>query len=238
MRNHQIILSLVIMIAALAFVGCDKNRDPGPITTEIYPATGFDQVKIASLGQVTLHHGTDFEVRIVTHVEVHREIEVEVVGSTLEIRYNENTSKIRIDQFDIEITAPLYTGVTLSGVADITGTDGIATSTLMVRTTGVGDITLRNIDVDMIDVVLDGVGDIELAGSATNSSMVMKDVGSIRAFDLLTDTCNARLTGVGEIRVSVTDLLDATLSGVGDIVYDGDPVLITDISGQGTVRQR
>ncbi|MDX1410146.1 MAG: head GIN domain-containing protein [Saprospiraceae bacterium] len=232
------IACMLILAVVLTTTGCLEDRDAGPVSTETYAVTDFDKVRIASLGNVTLHDGTDFRVEIETHAEVHRDLEVEVVGNELEIRYNDNHNKLRIDRFEIDITAPLYTGVTLAGVASISGTDGISTSRLDVKTTGVGDITLRGIDVDVIDVDLDGVGDIELAGTASVAEMRMRDVGTIKSFDLMTDTCTARLSGVGDIRTYVSDLLDATLTGVGDIVYMGDPVLITDVRGQGSVRKK
>lgn len=228
----------ILCFGLLSVTGCDNNRNLGPVTIEVYDVQDFDRVKIASLGNVTLHDGPEFNVVIETHAEILKDVEVEVVGGTLEIDYRKNTNSNRIDRFEINITAPLYKGVSLTGVANITGNDGFETSDLEVDLQGVGNITLRNIDAETLDVDLDGVGDIELGGMVQSGNILLKDVGNVRAFDLLLQDCVATLRGVGDIKVYVTDYLDATITGVGDIIYMGDPVVDSNVTGEGKVRKR
>jgi len=80
-------------------------------------------------------------------------------------------------------------------------------------------------DVDALEVIHDGVGNLEFHGSASYLSIVHGGVGQLRAFDFPVDTCQVGLSGVGNIEVKVFDRLQGSLSGVGNVYYRGTPQL-------------
>ena len=102
---------------------------------------------------------------------------------------------------------------------------------------GVGDFRFQN-DFVLTDlqVDLEGVGDIHLRGAVEVLDIELDPgVGNIHAFDMVSDFCEVRLDGVGDVEVFVVEELAVFLSGTGNVYYKGNPVLTTDITGSGSV---
>ena len=230
---------LCLIIVALLNTQCTKDVNLGPVSILTQDIASFDKLDIESLGEFELRVGPVFRIEVETHQHIHDEMQIQVVNETLEVTYNESLrNSNRIKKFNVIITAPTFREISVDGVLNMFSNDPISNDLIDIHLDGVGNITLRDLAADELNVRLDGVGDIELGGSAISGEIVLKDVGNIKAFDLQYDSCRAVLKGVGDIKVSVNDYLDATLSGVGDIIYDGKPTIVKDVSGQGDVRQR
>ena len=82
---------------------------------------------------------------------------------------------------------------------------------------------------------LSGVGIVDLAGLADYHRCYNSAAGTISAFDLITDTTVANLSGVGNVEVYVTDSLHVSIGGVGSLYYKGDPTIVQEITGTGSV---
>ena len=87
--------------------------------------------------------------------------------------------------------------------------------------------------VNQLDAQHDDVGDIVLSGSSAKEFVSLSGVGDYDGFDLITDSANVYLDGVGDIKVSVKDHLKVVAKGVGKVYYKGDPVVDANVSGTG-----
>ena len=101
---------------------------------------------------------------------------------------------------------------------------------------GVGDVVAQN-DLDLTDlqIVLTGTGNFQLQGVATFLDIDLTGVGDVEVFDLIADVCQVRITGVGNVEVTVNDELDVSISGVGDVYYKGNPMISSNITGTGAI---
>lgn len=101
---------------------------------------------------------------------------------------------------------------------------------------GAGDLVAQN-DFDLTDLYigLTGTGSFELHGTTTFLDIDMTGVGDVNGFDMISDMCDVRISGVGNVEVTVNDDLDVTISGVGDVYYKGNPMITTNITGTGAV---
>ncbi len=91
-----------------------------------------------------------------------------------------------------------------------------------------------DLQLDALEVVSTGSGDISLKGSIDNQTVVLEGAGHIFNFDVTSATVNARNVGAGNIEVTATNTLQAALYGSGDISYKGNPAnRFTDEQGSG-----
>ncbi|MCK4879561.1 MAG: DUF2807 domain-containing protein [Bacteroidales bacterium] len=99
-----------------------------------------------------------------------------------------------------------------------------------------GRISAMVLDGTVMDAVLNGSGQIELAGDVEVAEYSLNSSGRVDALDLEASDVKAIHTGSGKIYLWANDLLDATITGSGHIIYRGDPVITTRITGTGSVR--
>ena len=104
-----------------------------------------------------------------------------------------------------------------------------------ITTTGSGDIDGK-LYTDKLTVDVTGSGDVELEGEANESDYVITGTGDIKSFDLPQKTNYSRITGTGDIRLTVEEYLEVTITGTGSLFYKGNPTVKQSITGTGSVR--
>lgn len=86
--------------------------------------------------------------------------------------------------------------------------------------------------------VIEGSGEIIIAGVSDNSKLNIIGSGQIKCEDLISQECDANISGSGIITVHAVDWLDVVISGSGMVFYTGNPQVTTQISGSGQVIKR
>lgn len=74
-------------------------------------------------------------------------------------------------------------------------------------------------------IVLNGVGNIELAGRTEKIIITSDGVGSVEAYDMVSKVTNVQMDGVGSIHCYASERIDCTNDGVGSIFYKGNPTI-------------
>ena len=113
--------------------------------------------------------------------------------------------------------------------------DDLNSGSLKVVITGSGYIDMRNIDVQTVNAEITGSGTILLEGTADLTDFSITGSGKFRTFDLVRETCIAKISGSGDMQVFASDLLDCTISGSGNVYYRGNPRVVAHISGSGNI---
>lgn len=126
--------------------------------------------------------------------------------------------------------------VVQSGSGDILCGTLFGTIEVDIRHSSSGRISAMIEDGTVMDALLSGSGQIELAGDVEVAEYSLNSSGRMDALDLKASDVKAINTGNGKIYLWANDLLDATITGSGDIIYRGDPVVTTRITGSGRVR--
>ena len=94
---------------------------------------------------------------------------------------------------------------------------------LEIKMMGPGNFEADSLYVGTLTVSSEGVGSVRLAGKTSKTNFNVAGVGSIKAFDLLSDTVYAHVDGVGSIQCNPVDYLNGRLNGVGKITYKDEP---------------
>lgn len=108
---------------------------------------------------------------------------------------------------------------------------------LLLNLDGAGKVELLNIDIQSLDLVLEGATHVIASGKAESLHIQLEGAGSVEAFDLISQQGNVSLEGAGSIEVYVTENLNASLEGLGSIEYKGNPSIQASVNGLGSIEE-
>jgi uncharacterized protein (TIGR03437 family) len=114
----------------------------------------------------------------------------------------------------------------------------VATPSLeRVTVVGVGGITVNGLRGERFGATFRGVGNVVGSGEVDSVDALLEGVGNISLFGLTARVARIWCAGVGRVDVTATDLLFARVFGLGSVIYAGDPEQ-TDVvvEGLGSVR--
>ena len=195
--------------------GSDCLKGEGPVVMQSRSiASPYQRIRSDIFAEVLITQGPFEDIILEGQQNILDQISIEIINSTLRLELDRC---INVEEaVTIYITLPDIESLVQAGVGDFIAQNDFLLSDLQVDLEGVGDIHLRGA-VEMLDIELD------------------PGVGNIRAFDLISDFCNVRLEGVGDVEVYVNEELEVLLSGVGDVYYKGNPIINSTITGTGAV---
>jgi hypothetical protein len=231
--------SFLLIVFALGFVSCVDDiflEGNGDLRTEYRAASGFEEISSSGDFKVTVKPGDDYSIEVSAESNLLSYIETDVVGSALKIRTRGVRSLRNNYPIEIFITTPALKGLSLSGSGYIK-TGRFLSDEFKVAVSGSGDIDTE-VETSHIKANISGSGNILLTGEATSSEFVISGSGKIKAFDLPHNTCEAVISGSGDMYVNANDAINARISGSGTVYYINYPVIHTSISGSGGVVNR
>lgn len=223
---------LTLLIGA---TGCihDTIEGNGVRATEGRTALNFDKVKSSGAFDVHITKGNDYELIVSAEENIMPAIETSVSNGILNLDIRNNTN-IRSDlPIEIFITTPELEGVKLSGSGKIT-TDYFECQQMDINLSGSGTISTA-CDADKVNVAISGSGSVEISGKANKTELNISGSGNIEASYLNSEACYSKISGSGDVWISVDKYLRASISGSGNVFYYGQPELNKNISGSGKV---
>lgn len=134
----------------------------------------------------------------------------EVSNGELRLRLKENHPNNMHGDMHLTITLPQFTRYVMSGA---------------------GETTITHMSGDALEVELSGAGGLKADGSVKSLKLTLGGVGSVDARNLHAENVDARVGGVGSVRVFASARLDAALGGVGSLTYYGDPKSVNTSTG-------
>ena len=244
MRKALLLLASVFCLSYANARGKNTDETEKLTITRTYDVSeGFNAVFYELVGSVTFVQTKDktSTLKIIAPEDYLNTIEVTVKNGTLKM-----TSKTRKMNGDlnrkgvkaiISITSPTLTGISTSGVGDFNILAGLITPELSVKSDGVGNINIQDLECDKLIAVSQGVGNLNLSGTATEAELKSEGVGNIKAENLKVGELTVYCTGIGNITCYATESITAVASGVGSIRYKGVPtVKMSKKSGVGTIK--
>ena len=101
---------------------------------------------------------------------------------------------------------------------------------------GFGDLDLRNIDRETLDIVVEGAGDIEATGRAASLNLTIEGAGDADLERLVVDNAEVRIAGAGGAEINASQSANVVIDGVGDVDLVQRPAQLTQqVSGVGSV---
>lgn len=138
-------------------------------------------------------------------------------------------------RYVLTLPSPERLEVTGRGRLDV---GGLTAPRFALRVTGLADGSLRELDVDDLEIEIAGRAELAFAGRARKQRVRISGSGQLTAFDLHSETTSVRISGHGDVGVRVRDTLDVKIAGYGHVAYAGDPVVHRSVSGGGGVERR
>lgn len=224
-----------IFLLAACEAPCNSPAVGNP-KTEIRPISGFNSVESQGSIDVEILTGTQQEVIVQADEAIIPLIYTEVTGDNKLIISTANNINFCDENIKVIVVTNSYAirEIILSGSGSISSTTLLDSSYNRFLLSGSG-MLFSIIETDVLDVQLDGSGEISLSGNNRVSDYSLAGSGNILGFSLSTKNTTVALTGSGQIKTSTADTLAVTLTGSGMVLYKGDPFVVTQISGSGDV---
>lgn len=101
---------------------------------------------------------------------------------------------------------------------------------------GFGDLDLNAIDLETLDIIVEGAGDITARGRAGQLNLTVEGAGDADLDELFATNAEIRIEGGGQAEVRASDRANVVIEGVGEVDFAGRPANLTqEVSGIGSV---
>lgn len=214
---------LACLVAFSIFSGCYFNisnngvRGSGIVKTESRRVGEFSSISFKSVGRVKVQQTGKESLTISAEDNILPLLESRVADNILYLTI--------VNDSHLNPTKPIEFVVEVKSLESL-------------NTDGVGSIEAQGIQGKRLAVVMDGVGEVTIAGSADVLDLTLSGVGSYQGEAFQTKQATVRNSGVGSAVVNVSEQLEADLSGVGSIEYVGSPQVRKSGQGLGSVKKR
>ena len=206
-----------VLLSACGFVLPRGVIGSGKVVSESRPVSGFAKVDLSGFGDLTIDVNGSEALTIEADDNIAPLIETEVRGDTLHIGFKRGSLVQRATRLRYAVSAKQLDGLTVSGA---------------------GNVTVNNVDSPSMEVVTSGAGRITMNGKAIHQTIASSGVGSFEGENLMGETANVSMSGVGRAIVNASKALNVDISGAGSVEYIGSPQVTQQISGVGSVKQR
>jgi hypothetical protein len=238
MRTSLIITALLAISTILFTNSCSMfcKKGNGEIITETRKLNEFDEIEIDGQATVFLQQGTKPSVAVKIDSNLVEFVKTEVSGMKLKIK--ETKCIEEITEYEIYITTVNLSRLEVDGSVEVKGENTIKSEKLHIKTISSGEINL-NLDVDDLETVTKGSGEVKLAGRAMQLEIELAGAGSLDAFRLQAKEADADVNGAGTCKINVSEEFYGDVSGSGKLYYKGNPKKVkTDVSGSGTIQAK
>jgi len=158
-------------------------------------------------------------------------------GNELSIQFKNNANVGRHRTIKVWLEAPVFKSLNVNGSGSFRSNDTLYSSRFNATVSGSGKIdVLIKTETGGADIF--GSGDIILKGRSDITGLRTNGSGSIKAFDLISQSTVHRIIGSGNINTKTTDFFRDKIYGSGDVFYKGNPQIESVIVGSGGVHHR
>jgi hypothetical protein len=181
---------------------------------QVRVAQPFTSINVRGAISVTVDAGAAQSVTVRGDDKFVKGLTSEVVNGELRVRAPDKTGTTNSDQ-RIIITMPELRAFTAEGA---------------------GEIKLKNIQGERLDVSYRGAGSMDIDGKVKFFRMTAEGVGQVNTKALIANNVDIRFKGVGDVKVYAKDKLDVAVQGMGSLTYFGKPpTLNKSVAGLGSV---
>ena len=221
----RLIPSLFIMLLFLTACNAQKYgriKGNGNVVNKTRSVGDFDRIGVSGSFDVTLVKGNEGEIKIRIEDNLLSYLETDVEAGKLKIKWRKGTNINTTKGVHLTVYFNDIEAVGLSGSGEIVSDDMIKSDNFDIAVAGSGDIDL-NVETNQLKAAISGSGDIQLKGSTDEFTAAISGSGDIEAFGFRSKKATIKISGSGDMEISVSEELTARVSGSGDIKYKGNP---------------
>jgi hypothetical protein len=215
----------------------DCVKGSGNVISMDRPLPGFHSIRLKGSYHAYLINDSNSFVTLSTDDNILPDIRTEVYNGVLEIGEADGKCLRDIHRADVHIHTPAVSSITLEGSGNISSQHKLYGDVCTIMIKGSGNAGMEY-EGNSVRGVIDGSGDIHLAGSAKNGTYEINGSGYVHGENMSLQEAAARISGSGMVETSVSTALQVNISGSGTVWYRGDPSLRVASSGSGKVKKR
>lgn len=191
---------------------------------ELRTVPAFHSIKISGGIDLLLTKGTDQAVVVSeTGGGNQKSIITEVRNGVLNI-YSEGEFR-KINRRKVLKAYVSYTtleSIIASGAVDVQFAETINQDRLSVKLSGASKMK-ASINILKMDIDLSGASDARLSGFSEELTLNCSGASDFKSFNLVAQSCDARISGASDAQVTVETYLNVDASGASDFIYKGAP---------------
>ena len=206
---------------------------------QIRRISGFHGIEVSDAIDLYLSHG-DEETVVVSAKDMkwRDRIRTEVVDGVLRISLPDHGLSLGNLKLKAYVSFTALDRLTASGASDVFVDGVIAGDRLSISLSGASDFK-GAVNVRQLQMEQSGASDAHLTGAVSGlASIHSTGASNIKAYDLVTESCDVRASGAADIHITVNKELTADLSGASNVYYKGAGVVReTHSSGASNIRK-
>ena len=209
-RYFFIALTIFILVG---FLTPAAGQDDVVRDTRELPA--FNRIDIGGAFEAAVTFGEPQKVE----VEATKKVIGDITTTVSDGKFTASAKGIRSrTPLRLYITVPELEKISVSGAAELEGTNTLITEMLEINASGASDAKL-SLDVKTLSTQVSGASTLTLTGKADNHSTNVSGAATLKAGNLATANTDANVSGAGTARVTADQLTGKT-SGAGEIKSD------------------
>jgi len=226
-------LTVIFLSGCVSFGVREKGN--GEMVNESYEVSSFSNIQIGGAYEIFLIPSSDERVEVEIDDNLLEFLVVEVNGNTLDIH---NSDRIYSERgIDITIYYNTIEDIRISGACEFSNEEPLVGEDLLIDMSGAGAVNLQ-LDVEDLRLDISGAGAVNLEGKTNSQKIRMSGAGGYKGFDLVSNSADIVISGIGGADILVLEKLDAEISGLGGISYRGGAEDVqTNVSGLGTIQK-
>lgn len=193
--------------------------------TKTVSVNNFREITVSSGIDLYLTQAATEGARIVGDKELAEKVLVEKDGSSLRIKFRENTSWSGLfrkqGQVKVYVNVKTLNALHASGGSDVYGQNAIKTDRIALHTSGGSDVKM-NLECKDITIESSGGSDLYLSGSAENMDLRSSGGSDVNAEKFSVDYAKVNSSGGSDATIHVNKALEANASGGSDIRFSGN----------------
>ncbi|MEM6265301.1 MAG: head GIN domain-containing protein [Bacteroidota bacterium] len=226
-RTTYFFQSLAIIFALLITSGiAQQNRSTGDRVIEV---DNFHSIQIQGVGYVKLLQGNKPEVRLSDHEGPSPEVQVR----NGVLRINSKSGK-KATEHNVTIVCTNLKLLSTQGAIHIETGETLDLDRLKLHFQGATTADLQ-LKVGTLTGDITGATTLNMSGKAQEMSFEVSGASNIEAADLMIQSAELRVSGMGSVAVHAQKELDVDISGMAHVVYGGNPSISKHISGMASL---
>ncbi|WKK75991.2 head GIN domain-containing protein [Marivirga salinae] len=225
MKKSIFILGVLFLFISPSLLAQVNNYD-------VMNIVDFHSISVNSAYTVYIKQSNKEEVRVEAEKEIYDLTEIIVKEGVLHINIEKDDSQTsksiwqKIDNIKLLPTLKVYVSIkdvqnlSVNGSGKLITENSIASDKLELLVAGTGSMEI-DAKTKELDAKLAGPGTLTIKGYTDNLNVENSGAGDVDAFEFEAQNANAKLYGLGSIKMNVSEKLDAKIYGSGNISVKG-----------------
>lgn len=237
MKQSFFIFSIaVLMLSSCRFLGGERIKGDGNITTQQRNVAAFDGIDVSGAINVQVSQGPA-AVRIEGDQNLMEYIITDVKGNTLHIDTEDNVNLQPSKDLIVYVSAPSFTNIEISGASNVVSKTPITSDKdLEVHASGSSGVDLE-VNVPELRSDISGATTLKLRGKANSFVLDASGSSEVLGLDLITEESDLDLSGASNVKITANKKIKIDASGASDVEYRGNANVDQKSSGASSVRK-